>query len=94
MTEDPISEPLSAKILARSEAVVVPSPIVEDVPAESTRHLPEIKRGVAAWWPFGGNRAWEHTAHASGFLPSRPNSDIFLDIKGIGEIKADTSLKN
>ena len=45
--------------------------------------------GLTDFWPFG-NRAWQHTAHTIGFLPANGLNDIF----GVGEAKADLSLKN
>lgn len=40
-------------------------------------------------WPFG-NRGWQHTAHTLGFLPADGSTTIL----GVGEAKADVSLKN
>ena len=46
--------------------------------------------GVADLWPFG-DRAWQHTAHSIGFLPAGGPSGAVL---GVGEVAADSSLKN
>ena len=46
-----------------------------------------------AWWPFQ-DRAWQHTAHAFGYLaPAGPGGEV-LPIKHAGNIEADASLKN
>ena len=49
------------------------------------------KRGIR--WPFG-DKAWQHTAHAFGYLaPAPPGSDP-LPIQHAGNIKAHARLKN
>jgi hypothetical protein len=48
---------------------------------------------AASWWPFG-DRAWQHTAHAFGYLaPAGPGSEL-LPIRHAGNFEPDASLKN
>src|SRR5919198_2870032 len=45
----------------------------------------------AAWWPFQ-DRAWQHTAHAFGYLaPAGPGGEL-LPIRHAGNIEPDASL--
>ena len=46
-------------------------------------------RSSKSWWPFR-DRAWQHTAHAFGFLPPLRGSRA---IESVGNIEADESLK-
>lgn len=45
------------------------------------------------WWPFQ-DRAWQHTAHAFGYLAPSPPGDALLPILHAGNISADVTLKN
>ncbi len=45
------------------------------------------------WWPFQ-DRAWQHTAHAFGYLAPAPPGSESLPIQHAGNIPADPSLKN
>ena len=47
---------------------------------------------ASGWWPFR-DRAWQHTAHAFGFLPIDATGGS-KPISGIGSIQADQTLKN
>ena len=49
------------------------------------------RRGIR--WPFG-DKAWQHTAHAFGYLAPAPPSSDPLPIQHAGNIKAQTRLKN
>ena len=46
-----------------------------------------------SWWPFG-NRAWQHTAHAFGYLAPGPPGDEPVPIQHAGNIEADGTLKD
>ncbi len=66
--------------------------IGEDQAAEMLeRATPPTTMGAADWWPFG-DKAWQHTAHAIGFLPAGGSGT--QNIIGVGEAQADASLKN
>ena len=59
----------------------------------TTREAVTYAKGGKFRWPFG-DRAWQHTAHAFGYLaPAPPGSDQ-LPIQHAGNITADTALKN
>jgi len=60
----------------------------------SDKEIPLVFRGRNSnLWPFR-SRAWQHTAHAFGFLaPSRSGAKV-LPIRHVGEIEADESLRN
>lgn len=45
------------------------------------------------WWPFR-DRAWQHTAHTFGFLRSSVPGAAMEPIQSIGNITADSDLKN
>jgi hypothetical protein len=50
-------------------------------------------KSAASWWPFG-DKAWQHTAHAFGYLaPAAPGVEL-LPIRHAGNIEADASLKD
>src|SRR2546430_1413780 len=66
----------------------------EDAAADAVERAsppPETMR-AGGWWPFS-NRAWQHTAHSIGFLPTGGASGR-QKILGLGEAQADASLKN
>jgi len=46
--------------------------------------------GAKTWWPFQ-DRAWQHTAHAFGFLPAKAGSSV---IQPVGNLEADATLRN
>ena len=59
----------------------------------TTREAVLYAKGAKPWWPFG-DKAWQHTAHAFGYLaPAPPGSDQ-LPIQHAGNIAADPTLKN
>lgn len=60
---------------------------------ESTAEVPTRTFGVPKWWPFQ-DRAWQHTAHAFGYLAPAPPGDAPLPIRHAGNIEADPTLKN
>jgi hypothetical protein len=45
------------------------------------------------WWPFQ-DRAWQHTAHAFGYLAPGGPTDELVSIEHAGNISADTRLRN
>jgi hypothetical protein len=45
-----------------------------------------------SWWPFQ-DRAWQHTAHAFGYLSPTSTAADFVPIRHAGNILADPSLK-
>lgn len=51
------------------------------------------RAGAASWWPFS-DRAWQHTAHAFGYLAQSGPSAELLPIRHAGNIEPDASLKN
>ena len=78
--------------LPRAAAAAKLREIGEDEAAEALeRAAPPTKMGAADWWPFG-DRAWQHTAHAIGFLPAGGSGT--QPIVGVGEASADPTLKN
>lgn len=54
---------------------------------------PQTYGARGRWWPFQ-DRAWQHTAHAFGYLAPAPPGSAMLPISHAGNIAADTSLKN
>jgi hypothetical protein len=50
-------------------------------------------RGAKSWWPFG-DKPWQHTAHAFGYLAPAPSGSASLPIQHAGNIAADPTLKN
>src|SRR5271165_6509429 len=79
--------------LPRAAAAAKLREIGEDQAAEALERAapPPSKMGAADWWPFG-DKAWQHTAHAIGFLPAGGSGT--QTIIGVGEAPADASLKN
>lgn len=49
--------------------------------------------GGRGWWPFQ-DKAWQHTAHAFGYLAPAPPDSGPLPIRHAGNIAADPTLKN
>jgi hypothetical protein len=64
---------------------------LETAPGEVKRGTASEKRGFK--WPFW-NRAWQHTAHAFGYLAPAPPGNELLPIQHAGNIAADATLKN
>ncbi len=89
MTNSPFNLPVLGA-LPRAAAAKLRE-IGEDAAAAALEHAAATPKtmGLADWWPFA-DRAWQHTAHTIGFLPANGTRDIV----GIGEAKADPSLKN
>jgi hypothetical protein len=79
--------------LPRATAAAKLREIGEDQAAEALERAspPPTKMDLADWWPFG-DKPWQHTAHAIGFLPTGGNGT--QNIIGVGEAQADPSLKN
>jgi hypothetical protein len=46
-----------------------------------------------SWWPFQ-DRAWQHTAHAFGYLAPSGAGDELMPIRHAGSIEADASLRD
>jgi hypothetical protein len=61
---------------------------------ERTRDRPpeSFRGGLADWWPFR-NRAWQHTAHAFGFLPTGGAAGAPRTIEAISTMQADPALR-
>jgi hypothetical protein len=61
--------------------------------AEAPQAAPEAF-GVLSWLGIGGDRAWQHTAHAVGYLPpaAGPQAGL-LEIQHAGNIAPDEGLK-
>jgi hypothetical protein len=78
--------------LPRAEAAARLRELGEDASAEAARGGEPVKMGGPDWWPFA-DRAWQHTAHSVGFLPSGRGAETRA-IRGVGEVEADASLKN
>jgi hypothetical protein len=51
-----------------------------------------FRGGLADWWPFR-DRAWQHTAHAFGFLATGGVGDAPRPIQAIGMVQADPALR-
>ena len=58
-------------------------------------HPPDVDRFADGntWWPFR-DRAWQHTAHAFGFVASRLVTGESLPIRHAGDIVGDAALKS
>jgi hypothetical protein len=79
--------------LAPAAAVAKLREVGEEVPeAAAAEAQRKATFGLADWWPFK-DRAWQHTAHSIGFLPTGGGSDN-RDILGVGEVAGDVSLKS
>src|SRR5271165_2093977 len=90
MSTGPINLPVLGA-MPRAAAAAKLREIGEDEAAAALESAasPGKMTGLNDLWPFG-NRAWLHTAHVVGFLPANGTTDIL----GVGETKADPSLKN
>jgi hypothetical protein len=79
--------------LPRAAAAAKLREIGEDQAAEALERAapPRTKMGAFDGWPFA-DKPWQHTAHAIGFLPAGGSG--VQDILGVGEARADPSLKN
>ena len=68
----------------------------EGAAAEALEGAGEMRRpafGLGRLWPFQ-DRAWQHTAHAFGYLSPAPPGDEALPIRHAGNIQADPTLRN
>ena len=69
----------------------------EDELAQALAEAPEAAPeafGVPAWLRIGGDRAWQHTAHAVGYLaPAAGPQAGLLEIQHAGNIAPDEGLK-
>src|ERR1700687_270125 len=69
----------------------------EETAAQMEEKLKEAQQpktfGRWDWMPFM-THAWQHTAHAFGFLPAGSTGSGLRDINAIGTIQADSSLKD
>jgi hypothetical protein len=92
MSASPLDLPVLGA-MPRAAAASKLREIGEDQAAEALERAapPPAKMGGADWWPFG-DKAWQHTAHAIGFLPAGGRGT--QSIIGVGEAEADASLKN
>jgi hypothetical protein len=78
--------------MSHSEAAAKLRQLGEYETAEALeRAAPPSQMSAADWWPFG-DKAWQHTAHAIGFLPAGGSGT--QKIIGVGEAQGDSSLKN
>ena len=83
--------PQEAAAKLREVGEVEAATALEAAKGEVIRGTAFGKRGIR--WPFG-DKAWQHTAHAFGYLaPAPPGSDQ-LPIQHAGNIAADTTLKS
>lgn len=90
MTED-LNLPVIGA-MSHSEAAAKLRQLGEYETAEALeRAAPPSQMSAADWWPFG-DKAWQHTAHAIGFLPAGGSGT--QKIIGVGEAQGDSSLKN
>jgi hypothetical protein len=98
MTTDPFADLPVLGALPPDEAVAKLREVGEDMAAarieERTRDRPpeSFRGGLADWWPFR-DRAWQHTAHAFGFLATGGVVDGLLPIQSIGTMQADPALR-
>lgn len=82
--------PQEAAAKLREVGEVETAAALEAAPGEVMRGPVFGRRGIR--WPFG-DKAWQHTAHAFGYLaPAPPGSDP-LPIQHAGNIPADATLK-
>lgn len=67
----------------------------EALGAEALEDRPARTFGAkrASWWPFQ-DRAWQHTAHAFGYLAPAAAGGELAEIRHAGNIEADASLRN
>ena len=62
---------------------------------EALARAPATFRSAGGFhWPWSSPRAWEHTAHAFGYLAPAPPGGAPLAIQHAGTIAADETLKN
>lgn len=65
---------------------------LEGIEEGATRGPATFGKGKS-WWPFG-DKPWQHTAHAFGFLePAAPGTDL-RPIQHVSAVSADAGLKN
>jgi hypothetical protein len=73
----------------------------EEAPAAPEGSAPVVTRGSGAatrsfgdWWPWGGVKPWQHTAHTFGYIAPAPPQSAALSIQHAGNITPDHTLKN
>ena len=59
--------------------------------AQHAEHLTYVRH--KGWWPFQ-DKAWQHTAHAFGYLAPSPPGGALLPIRHAGNVTPDMTLKN
>ena len=98
MTADPFAGLPVLGALSPDQAMAKLREVGEDAAAarieERTRERPpeSFRGGLADWWPFR-DRAWQHTAHALGFLAAGGTGDAPRPIQAIGTVQADQALR-
>jgi len=95
MTTGPFDDLPVIGALPPAAAVAKLREVGEDVPSEAVATAAgtgSATFGLMDFWPFG-ERNFQHTAHSIGFLPAGGGVNK-QRILGIGEVEADTSLKN
>jgi hypothetical protein len=98
LTPDPFADLPVLGALPPDQAITKLREVGEDMVAaqieERTRdRSPESFRGgLADWWPFR-DRAWQHTAHAFGFLAAGGMGSAPRPIQAIGTVQADSALR-
>jgi hypothetical protein len=98
MTTDPFVDLAVLGALPPDQAMIKLREVGEDMAAarieERTRNrAPESFRGgFTDWWPFR-DRAWQHTAHAFGFLAIDRVGAALRPIQAIGMVQADPTLR-
>ncbi len=91
MTADPFADLPVLAALPPADAAAKLRELGEAAAADAVAEAAPTKlktTGLGDWWPFR-DRAWQHTAHAFGFLPAAGDPMI----RGIGEITADPTLR-
>jgi hypothetical protein len=98
MITDPFGDLPVLGALPPEQAMTKVREVGEDTAAarieERTRGLPPetFHGGLADWWPFR-DRAWQHTAHAFGFLAIDGVGAGLRPIQAIGTVQADPTLR-
>jgi hypothetical protein len=98
MTTDPFADLPVLGALPPREAVTKLRELGENTAAvqieERTRDRPPdtFRAGPADWWPFR-DRAWQHTAHTFGFLPTGGVSGAPRPIHAIGVVQSNPALR-
>jgi hypothetical protein len=86
---------MNAKLYAERKTIASEkfSTMVQDVPTVTTQLARLVSTGSSSSWWRRADRRWQHTAHNVGFLPMNGAGELRA-ILGLGEVKADESLKN